>query len=286
MASPVWLITGSSGGLGYSLTLHVLAAGHRVVATVRSSSKSAAVVKEIEARGGKIVELDIAKPDTISAAAKQAESFYGHIDILVNNAAYSLLGAVEDMTDDEGALQFETNFFGPVRLTRALLPSMRARRTGTIVNISSIAGQDGRPSCGMYAASKFALEGLSETLAHELAPFNIAVLVVEPGAFRTNFLQAAQITKAGVSEPYKEGPVQIALDKFDAANGNQIGDPAKGVARIFEVVTGEGLAGGLKGKILRLPLGSDCVARLEQKLESVTGDLKLAREASLSTDFA
>jgi NAD(P)-dependent dehydrogenase (short-subunit alcohol dehydrogenase family) len=163
---------------------------------------------------------------------------------------------------------------------------MRARRSGTIVNVSSIAGQDGQPSCGMYAGSKFALEGLSEALARELVPFNISVLLVEPGAFRTNFLAAAQINKSGLSEPYKDGPVDVVLGKFEGANGKQIGDPAKGVARIFEVVTGEGFGGALKGKILRLPLGSDCVTRLENKLASVSGDLKLAREISLSTDFA
>jgi NAD(P)-dependent dehydrogenase (short-subunit alcohol dehydrogenase family) len=281
----VWLITGASSGLGYYLALHALAAGHKVIASVRSKTKSADAVQTIESHGGKVIELDVCKGNTIPDAAKQAESFYGHVDVLVNNAGYSLLGAVEDMRDDENYLQFETNFFGPLRLIRALLPSMRTRGGGTIVNVSSIAGQDGLPSCGLYAASKFALEGLSESLARELAPFNISVLVVEPGAFRTNFLTAAVKNETGLSEAYRGTPVDAVLGKFDSMQGTQVGDPVKGVARVFEVVTGEGQAGSLKGKILRLPLGSDCVARIEAKLQSLSHDLGAAREAALSTDY-
>lgn len=187
--------------------------------------------------------------------------------------------------DDETYLQFETNFFGPLRVIRAALPSMRARRSGTIVNVSSIAGQDGLPSCGVYAGSKFALEGLSESLARELAPFDISLLVVEPGAFKTNFLAAAAKNETGLSEPYIGGPVDVALGKFDTMHGTQRGDPLKGVARVFEVVTGEGQAGSLKGKILRLPLGSDCVERIEAKLKSLSHDLEASREVALSTDY-
>jgi NAD(P)-dependent dehydrogenase (short-subunit alcohol dehydrogenase family) len=137
----------------------------------------------------------------------------------------------------------------------------------------------------LYAASKFALEGLSESLAHEIAPFDISVLVVEPGAFRTNFLAAVQKNKTGLSEPYKGGPVDAMLNLFETARGKQRGDPEKAVARIFEVVTGEGVAGGLKGKILRLPLGPDCVERMQVKVEKVSADLEATREVALNTDF-
>lgn len=136
----------------------------------------------------------------------------------------------------------------------------------------------------MYAASKFAFEGLSESLARELAPFNVSVLIVEPGAFRTNFLNAVQRNETGLSQAYVGGPVNVVLDKFDTMQGTQKGDPIKGVARIFEAVTGEGQAGGLKGKILRLPLGPDCVERIEAKLKSVSNDLEAAREVALSTN--
>jgi len=188
-------------------------------------------------------------------------------------------------SDEESVLQFETNFFGPLRLIRAFLPVMRARKSGTIVNVTSIAGQDGLPSCGLYAASKFALEGLSESLAREMKPFNVHVLIVEPGLFRTNFFSSIQVNSGGVTEPYKTGPVQVALDKFKAINGKQSGNPKEAAARMFEAVTGEGMAGGVRGKVLRLPLGSDCVERIEAKIKSLARDLEKTREASLSTDY-
>lgn len=161
---------------------------------------------------------------------------------------------------------------------------MRQRQSGTIVNVTSIAALDGLPSCSMYAASKFAFEGFSESLARELNPFNISVLIVEPGAFRTNFLAAAQRNQTGLSAPYVGGPVNAVLDKFDTMEGTQTGDPVKAAARIFEVVTGDGKAGSLKGKVLRLPLGPDCVARIEAKIKNVSHDLESAREVALSTN--
>ncbi|KAA8650348.1 hypothetical protein EYZ11_000735 [Aspergillus tanneri] len=284
MAPLVWLITGSSSGFGYSLSLYALAAGHHVVATVRSTSKSSDAVQIIQSKGGKVIELDVTKADTVPDAVKLAESFYGRIDILVNNAGYSLLGAIEDTKDEENYAQFETNFFGPLRLIRSVLPFMRLRKSGTIVNVTSIAGQDGIQSVGLYAASKFALEGLSESLAREVSQFNISVLIVEPGAFRTNFLSARLKTETPLSEAYQGGPVAAALEMFDSAQGKQRGDPEKAVARIFGAVTGEGVAGELKGKVLRLPLGPDCVQRIEGKLKSLTDDLDNAREVALSTD--
>ncbi|KAE8372157.1 hypothetical protein BDV26DRAFT_274655 [Aspergillus bertholletiae] len=285
MAPLVWFITGASSGLGLSLSLYVLAAGHHVIGTVRNTSKSVDAVKAIQAQGGKILELDVTQADGIPHTVKKAESFYGKIDVLVNNAGYSLLGAVEDLNDKEAALQMETNFFGPLRIIRAVLPGLRGNQSGTIVNVSSIAGMDALPSCGLYSASKFALEGLSESLARELAPFNISVLIVEPGAFRTNFLSARQRNESGLSEPYKGGPVDTTLGLFESAQGKQKGDPEKAVARIFEVVTGEGAAGGLKGKILRLPLGPDCVGRMQAKLDKASADLNVAREFALKTNY-
>lgn len=181
----------------------------------------------------------------------------------------------------------ETNFFGPFRLIRSFLPTLRSRKNGgaTIVNVSSVAGQDALPTCGLYAASKFALEGLSEALAREVAPFNISVLIVEPGAFRTNFLSAVQKTVTPLSEPYKGGPVDVVLGKFEAAQGKQRGDPRKAVQRVFEVVTGTGEAGTLKGKILRLPLGPDCVERVEGKTGRLQSDFDAARGVAMGTDL-
>jgi NAD(P)-dependent dehydrogenase (short-subunit alcohol dehydrogenase family) len=189
--------------------------------------------------------------------------------------------------DEEAKLQMETNFFGPFRLIRSFLPTLRSRQNGTatIVNVSSVAGQDALPTCGLYAASKFALEGLSEALAREVAPFNISVLIVEPGAFRTNFLSAVKKTETPLSEPYRGGPVDIALGKFGAAQGKQRGDPRKAVQKVFEVVTGTGEAGALKDKILRLPLGPDCVERVEGKMGRLQSDLEAARGVAMGTDL-
>ncbi|KAL4754403.1 hypothetical protein BDW72DRAFT_214292 [Aspergillus terricola var. indicus] len=285
--SSTWFITGASSGFGLDLALLALSSGHKVIATVRNASKSSSAVAAIKAKGGEILELDVTKADAIPGVVKKANALYGGIDILVNNAGYSLLGAVEDMTDEEAKLQLETNFFGPFRLIRSFLPTLRSRQNGTatIVNVSSVAGQDALPTCGLYAASKFALEGLSEALAREVAPFNISVLIVEPGAFRTNFLSAVQKTETPLSEPYRGGPVDIALGKFGAAQGKQKGDPRKAVQRVFEVVTGTGEAGALRGKILRLPLGPDCVERVEGKMGRLQSDLDATRGIAMGTDL-
>ncbi|KAH8433967.1 putative short chain oxidoreductase/dehydrogenase [Aspergillus melleus] len=285
MAPLVWFITGGSSGFGYQLALHALAAGHNVIATVRSTTKSADAVQGIESRGGKVIELDVTKAETVPDVVKKAESIYGRVDVLVNNAGYSLLGAIEDISDEEALAQLNTNFLGPLRLIRAFLPSLRAQGSGTIVNITSIAGLNALPACGLYASSKFALEALSESLAQEVAPFNISVLIVEPGAFRTNFLSAVQKTDKSLSEPYRGGPVDDMLGKFESAQGKQPGDAEKAVARIFGAVTGEGVAGELKGKVLRLPLGPDCVSRIEVKLNSVSADLEASREVALGTNI-
>ncbi|BCS20339.1 putative short chain oxidoreductase/dehydrogenase [Aspergillus puulaauensis] len=282
----IWFITGASSGFGLDLALLALESGHKVIGTVRNASRASAAVSAIKAKGGEIVELDVTKAESIPGVVEQANAIYGGIDILVNNAGYSLLGAVEDMKEEEVKLQMETNFFGPFRLIKAFLPTLRSRGNTTIVNISSIAGQDAQPTCGLYAASKFALEGLSEALSREVAAFNISVLVVEPGAFRTNFLSAAQATETPLSEPYKGGIVETVLGKFEAAQGKQRGDPAKAVRRVFEVVTGTGEAGGLKGKILRLPLGPDCVERIEAKMGRLQSDLDTTREVALGTDLS
>lgn len=167
---------------------------------------------------------------------------------------------------------------------QAVLPGMRSRRTGTIVNISSVAGQDALPTSGLYAASKFALEGLSESLSREEAEFGINVLIVEPGAFRTNFLRSFVVAERGVGEGTGSalGP---AMEHWGRFEGKQPGDPEKGVDAIFQVVTGEGEAGGLRGKVLRLPLGKDSVARIVTKTDRLRQDVEATKEVAFSTDF-
>lgn len=184
-------------------------------------------------------------------------------------------------SEQEIQTQFQTNFYGPFYAIQAVLPAMRARRSGTIVNISSVAGQDASPTGGLYSASKFALEGLSEALAKEEAESGISVLIVEPGAFRTNFLSAFVSPEKGVGE----GTPGAGMARWGAMAGKQAGDPRKGAEAIFQVVTGEGEAGRLKGKLTRLPLGKDAVARIEAKAERVKTDVAASRDVACSTDF-
>jgi NAD(P)-dependent dehydrogenase (short-subunit alcohol dehydrogenase family) len=180
---------------------------------------------------------------------------------------------------------FQTNVFGPLFLSQALLPAMRARKSGTIVNISSVAGQNAIPSCSLYASTKFALEGMTESLAKEVADFGISVLIVEPGAFRTNFLNAMVINETGLGD-YQGNVVGETLQKFQAASGKQAGDPDKAVAAIYEIVVGQGEAGKLKGKVLRLVLGKDALARIEGKVAKFQEDMALSRDVTCSTDFS
>ncbi|KAI9172630.1 Oxidoreductase claN [Paramyrothecium foliicola] len=284
--APVWLITGASNGFGLLLSLRVLKAGHKVVGTVRSRTRAADAVKSIEEAGGSVIELDLTEPqESIHKKVSEAEAIYGQVDYLINNAGYCLLGPVELFTEREVKQQIQTNLFGPLFTIQAILPGMRKRRAGTIVNVSSVAGIDGAPSSGMYAASKHSLEGLSDGLAKEVAEFGISVLLIEPGAFRTNFLHGNATNERGVTEDWKDTVAHKALQRYDTVKGKQAGDPNKAVEYIFEVVTGEGKAGALKGKISRLILGPDAVTRVTGKLERVKHDLDACRDIATSTNI-
>ncbi|KAK4502067.1 hypothetical protein PRZ48_007878 [Zasmidium cellare] len=279
----VFFITGASSGFGTELALKALSQNHAVIATVRNRQRAHEAVTKIQAQGGTILELDVTDAPACFSVWNEALQIHGHIDVLINNAGLAYLGANEDFTDEEVHAQMDVNFYGPYRLIRAALPSFRQRKSGTIVNVSSVAGIDGLPACGLYAASKFALEGMSEALARDVADHNINVLIVEPGAFRTNFLGAYFTNNKEHVEEYPI--VKQVLERFKAVAGTQNGDPAKAAERIVEVVSGQGIAGSLKGKVLRLPLGTDCVGRFEAKIESLKGDLEKTRSVAGSTDF-
>ncbi|KAA8901708.1 putative short chain oxidoreductase/dehydrogenase [Sphaerosporella brunnea] len=282
-ASPVWFITGCSSGFGTGLAMTALKAGHRVIASSRNPSRTPELVADVEALGGHWLTLDTIAPNA-KDVVRDAVKIYGHIDYLVNNAGYSLLGAIEDFSDEECRHQMEVNFFAPLRLVQAVLPSMRERKSGTIVNISSIAGLHGIETTGMYCASKFALEGFSESLQCEVKAFGIRVLVVEPGAFRSNFLSAFVPPAAGVSEPYKDTAVGRQFAAFEAWSGKQPGDVQLGCQRIFEVVTGTGMGKGMEG-FLRLGLGLDWGERARRKIESLEKTYKAQEAIWRSTDI-
>ncbi|RHZ46332.1 putative short chain oxidoreductase/dehydrogenase [Aspergillus thermomutatus] len=284
MAAPqTWLITGASSGFGAVLAEAVLKAGHRVVATARNPVRAAQTHPQIESLGGSWLQLDVTRPDT-KETVEEAIRKQGRIDVVVNNAGYALLGSVEDMSEEEIHQQINTNVYGPMRVIKAALPFMRAQKSGTIVNISSIAGLQALPSCSLYAASKFGLEGFSEALSKEIAPFNIRVLIVEPGAFRTNFLSAYATPAAGLNPVYEGTAIDQVLQVFQRGDGTQAGDPVKAVERIIDVIQGTGVGAGKTG-LLRLPLGRDCMSRARVKMDELTKNLDEMEEIACSTDF-
>ncbi|TGJ80884.1 hypothetical protein E0Z10_g7879 [Xylaria hypoxylon] len=282
MSQPVWFITGVSNGFGLLLTLRALKAGHRVIGSLRNKATRTDVVHEIEAAGGEVMEMDMTESqESIHRKIKSV----GRIDYLINNAGYAIFCCLEQMSEKEVNAQISTNVFGPIYAMQAALEGMRARRSGLIVNISSIAAKDPLPTSALYAASKAALEAASESLAKEVAGFGISVLIVNPGAFRTNFLGQLQLSENPMPDDYKGGLVGSVIHKFADADGKQAGDPDKGIERIFEIVTGEGMAGELKGKVLRLVLGEDAITRMKRNNDEFIHDFTVGEKVALSTAF-
>ncbi|KAI0194315.1 putative short-chain dehydrogenase [Xylaria flabelliformis] len=282
MSQPVWVITGVSNGFGFLLTLRALKAGHRVVGTLRNKAKNTRTVQQIEAAGGEVMEMDMTESqESIHRKIKSV----GRIDYLINNAGYAIFCCLEQMSENEVNTQIATNVFGPVYAMQAALEGMRARRSGLIVNISSIAAKDPLPTSALYAASKAALEAASESLAKEVADFGIGVTIVNPGAFRTNFLGQLQLSENPMPSDYKDSVVGQTIQKFANADGKQAGDPEKGVERIFEFVTGEGIAGELKGKVLRLVIGEDAFTRMKNNNDKFVQDFMIGKKVALSTAF-
>jgi NAD(P)-dependent dehydrogenase (short-subunit alcohol dehydrogenase family) len=272
-----WLVTGANSGFGLQLCLLAARHGDMVIGTVRPSAK---IPRELEEAGVHLVKTEMTAPATeIRNKVDQLVHDFGHIDVLVNNAAFAQLGHFEEVTNEQARYQFDVNLFGPLNLMRAVLPHMRQRRSGTIVNLSSIAGIRGNPSSSLYSATKFALEGISEALLQEMKPFNVRVHVVEPGYFRTAFLER-QSQGTFIAEHVD------AYEKTEVAmmHGRQYGDPVKGAERIFEVVTETGLGVGLASE-LRILLGHDAIPAMENKIKSLQQSLEKTSHIALSTDL-
>src|SRR5262245_7232158 len=267
-----WFITGASRGFGALIMEAVLASGDAVVATAREPSSIGDHTRLLK------LPLDVTNEAKARDAAARGIEEFGRIDVLVNNAGYGLLGAVEEASALEVERVFATNVFGLLNVTRAVLPYMRKRRSGHIINMSSIGGYAASPGWGVYCATKFAVEGISEALCAELAPLGIHATVVEPGYFRTDFLsfQSLSSTAARIEE-YADTVGKMRT--FVAAASHQPpGDPR----RLAEVIVQ--LAAASKPPT-RLALGSDTVARIEGKNRDVARELELWRAVSLSTDF-
>ncbi|MCW2662107.1 MAG: hypothetical protein JWP83_3259 [Mycobacterium sp.] len=229
-----WLITGCSTGLGRALAEAVIGAGHNAVVTARDPAKVADLAGAAPERV-LAVALDVTNPAQVTAAVRQADERFGGVDVLVNNAGYGYRGAIEEGDDADVRELFETHFFGGVAMIKAVLPGMRARRGGAIVNISSIGATVTPVGSGYYAAAKAAIEGMSGALRGELAPLGISVTVVEPGAFRTDFAGRSLTQSPTVIDDYA-GTAGQRRKENDTMHGNQAGDPAKAAAAIIAAV--------------------------------------------------
>ena len=272
---PVWFITGCSTGFGRELVSLLLAQGYRVVATARDAGKVEALV---EGHGNALaLALDVTDKQAVQAAAKAAEARFGQIDVLVNNAGYGYLAAIEEGEEQPVRQMFETNVFGLVEMTKAVLPGMRARRTGCIVNLSSIGGLITFAATGYYHATKFAVEGLSGSLAIELAPLGIKVMVVEPGPFRTDFAGRSIGTSKIEIADYAETAGARRQQTF-ARDGKQQGDPVRAAQAIIDAVASPETP-------LHLLLGAMALDLARKDLQAKTREFDTWEAVTLGADF-
>jgi len=268
-----WLITGTSSGFGHAFASYALEKGYNVVATARNPAKLKDLVAQAPDRVLALT-LDVDRPQDAEAAVSAAVERFGRIDVLINNAGYGIVGAVEETPDSALRALMETNFFGAVAVIRAALPTLRAQRSGAIVNISSLGGQLSFAGFGAYSASKFALEGISEALAQEVAPFGVKVLLVEPGNFRTNLLGSGT-REMPVTDAYRES-VGGTREFARGMHGAQVGDPLKAARAIDLALEAEKTP-------LRLQLGEDAVAAVRAHAQTMLEDLNLWQAVAVNT---
>lgn len=273
----VWFVTGASRGFGAEIVEQALAAGHQVVATARDPRT---VTSRFPDAGDQLlaVALDVTDEAAARAAVESAVNGYGRIDVVVNNAGRGLLSAVEEASDAAARAVYDTNVFGILNVLRAVLPTLRSQRSGRILNLSSIGGFGGSAGWGIYCSTKFAVEGISEALAHEVAPLGISVTIVEPGYFRTDFLDGSSLhTELSVIDDYAE-TVGVTRQHATDVNHEQPGDPVKAAAAILRLAAAE-------QPPLRVQLGRDSLSAVAEKLKFVAAEQQTWRELSLSTDY-
>ncbi|MBM6579355.1 oxidoreductase [Microvirga sp. BT689] len=274
--NPVWFITGCSTGFGREFAQKVLRRGWRAVVTARDASR---VQDLVDGHGDQALalSLDVTKPDQIAAAVQEAEGRFGAIDVLVNNAGYGYQSSIEEGDDAEIRAQFEANVFGLAAMTRAVLPGMRARRRGHIVNISSQAGFIGFEGSGYYAATKHAVEGLSDSLFREVAPLGIKVTCVEPGPFRTDWAGRSLQQRRPTIADY-QNTVGARLASTASISGKQPGDPVRAVEAIIKMVEAD-------NPPRHLVLGSIALDGIRNKLNETLAEIDGWAETSRSADY-
>lgn len=274
----VWFITGASRGFGLEIARAALAAGDRVVATVRSQPGQLA--SDLHNHPDLyVVQMDVAQEDQVQVAVQQGITRFGRVDVLVNNAGYGIVTAIEEATDAEVRKQYDTNVFGLLNVTRAVLPYLRQQKSGRIINISSLFGYDAVPGWGLYGSTKFAVEGISKGLAIELAPLGIHVTVVAPGLFTTDFLSTeSYVVGKTIINDYQEtvGPMRSGAD---ALHRNQPGDPKKFAQVIVQLANTD-------RPPLHLPVGKDAVAMYQNNAAKMAEDIEAWLPVATSTDHA
>jgi NADP-dependent 3-hydroxy acid dehydrogenase YdfG len=274
--SDVWLITGCSTGFGRELAKILPERGYKVVATARDTAK----IQDLATGHGNSVlplKLDVTNPAEVIDGVRAAEAAFGRIDVLVNNAGYGYLGSIEESDENEIRAMFEANFFGLSNMVRAVLPGMRQRRHGSIVNLSSIGGLVGMPGVGYYNATKFAVEGLSEALAKEVNPIGIQVLVVEPGPFRTDWAGRSLKTAHNTISEYAE-TAGANVSRISGRSGTQAGDPVRAAEAMIKAVESANAP-------LHLALGQMAIDTARNKLDSLRRDLDSWESTSIDADF-
>jgi NAD(P)-dependent dehydrogenase (short-subunit alcohol dehydrogenase family) len=269
-----WFITGVSRGLGRAIAQAALIEGDTVIGTVRDAAP------DLTSGPGKldVVTLDVTDGEAVEAAVSQAFVRAGTIDVIVNNAGYGLLGALEKATDAEARRLFEVDVFAPFRIIRAALPYLRVQASGHIITVSSIAGRAPGAGSVLYAAAEYALEGLSASLAQEVRPLGIKVTAVAPGAFRTDFLSSHSIRKSEGEDAAYAATVGRMMSGFGAMAGKQLGDPDRAAQAILELVRAE-------HPPIHLLLGSDALRRAREKVDAVIEEMDRWEDVTRGTDF-
>ncbi len=273
---PVWLITGCSTGFGRELATLVLERGWRAVVTARDTCKVADLADKYGDQA-LVRTLDVTRRDQIDEVVRDAKEHFGRIDVLVNNAGYGYLAAIEEGEDDAVRAMFETNVFGLIDITKAVLPIMREQASGLVVNISSIGGLTSFAATGYYHGTKYAVEGISESLAIEVKPLGIDVLIVEPGPFRTNWA-GSSIKESAIRIDAYDATAGERRRQTGARSGSQAGDPVRGAQAIIDAALSD-------SPPLRLLLGKMALELARKKIERLSGDFDAWEATTVGADF-